>query len=181
MRKLIYQVNVSLDGFADHTAGIVDAELHDFFTAQYDGIDTQLLGRVTYELMEYWHHVKDDPAATKDMLRFAERYLATPKVVFSRTLAGPLHAGERLVSGDPAAEVARLKRLPGKNMAIGGISLAGEVIRKGLVDEYLILVHPVIAGKGRRLFEGLQDRTLLKLIGTQVFRSGIVVLRYEKG
>ncbi len=179
MRKLVYQINVSLDGFADHTAGIVDEELHDFFASQFEGIDTELLGRVTYELMEYWHHAKDDPAADKSMLRFAERYLAVQKVVFSRSLANPGHDNERIVTGDPADEVRRLKELPGKNMAVGGISLAGYLHAKGLIDEYLILVHPVIAGKGRRLFEGYSAALNVRLVATKVFGSGAVVLRYE--
>jgi len=180
MRKLIMEMNISLDGCADHEVALADDELHDFAARQLDGVDLLLFGRVTYELMEgYWPHARDDPQATRSMKAFADRYNALPKVVFSRTLGKVEGQKTRLIMDHVFEEVVKLRQLPGKNMALGGISTCREFMRRGLIDEYLLLVQPVIWGKGPRLFEGLEDRIRLNLIETRTFGSGVVVLRYR--
>lgn len=179
MRKLVWQMNVSLDGFADHTVAIADDELHEFATDQMDRMDILLFGRVTYQLMDVWHQIPADPKATKAMIEFALKFNAMPKIVFSRTLRETERENERLVRNNAVEEIIRLKQQSGKDLSIVGLSLAHELARQGLIDEYLLLLHPVIVGKGRRLFDGLGDRISLRLIDTKTFRSGVVVLRYS--
>ncbi len=170
---------MSLDGCADHRAGIVDAELHDFFTDLLANVDTFLFGRVTFQLMEsYWPHAPEDPNATPDMIRFARMYNAKPKIVFSKTLEKAEGYNTRIVREDVVEEVTKLKQESGGALSIGGISLVQELMRHGLIDEYWLVVHPIIWGQGRRLFDNLPEKILLKLIDTKKFNSGVVALHY---
>lgn len=179
MRKLIFQINVSLDGYADHTVAIADDELHDFSTDLLNTVDTVLFGRVTYQLFEsYWPLAPKDPEATKSIVEFANKINAIPKIVFSKTLQNVGWNNTRLVKSNMAEEVLKLKQGTGKNLSVGGLSLAQSLMKLSLIDEYLILVQPVVVGKGRRLFDGVNDRLDLKLSGTKTFRSGVVVLHY---
>ncbi|MEJ2635219.1 MAG: dihydrofolate reductase family protein [Calditrichia bacterium] len=179
MRKLIFAINVTLDGFADHTAMIADSELHDFFTDLLGSTDIILFGRTTYQLMEdFWPAADKDPGSTESMLRFAERINSMPKIVFSRTLKEVHWSNTRLIKENMVEEVRNLQQQPGRNLAIGSISLANTFMKLGLIDEYRLLVHPVILGKGKRLFEELDNRINLKLADTKKFDSGVVVLHY---
>jgi dihydrofolate reductase len=180
MRKLIMQMNVSLDGVADHTVAIADNELHNFSAEVLRGLDLLLFGRVTYQLMEgYWPRAHEDPQATRSMKDFADKFNAMPKIVFSSTLQEAGWQNSRIVRENAVEEVNRLKRQPGKNIGIGGISISRELMKHGLIDEYLLLVHPVVWGAGRRLFDGMENRINLRLVDTRKFRSGVIVLRYE--
>jgi dihydrofolate reductase len=180
MRKLILSINVSLDGFADHTVAVVaDDELHEFFSDLLDNTDIALFGRVTYQLMaSYWPHAHQDPKATRSMLAFADRFNAVSKIVFSRTLQKADWNNSRLVRDNMGEAVIRLKESPGKNISLGGISISQEFMRRGLIDEYWLAVHPVVVGKGKRLFDNLNERINLRLADTKVFKSGVVVLHY---
>ncbi len=179
MRKLIVSTNVSLDGFADHTITTPDAELLDFFTEQLETIGAVLFGRVTYQLFESsWPHVPEDPNSTRDMLEFAHKINAMPKIVFSRTLQKADWNNTRLERGDLVEEASRLKQGDGKSLLVGGISVMQALTRASLIDEYWLLVHPVIVGQGRRLFAGLDNRLALRLVDTRTFRSGAVMLHY---
>jgi len=181
MSKLVLSINVSLDSFADHTVAVTaDDELHDFFSRLLETTDTALFGRVTYELMEsYWPNAPMDPQATESMRRFADRFNAMPKVVFSRTLEKADWNNTRLVRENAIAEILRMKSEPGKFISVGGMSLAQELMRRNLIDEYWIVVHPVVVGTGRRLFENVTNRIDLRLIDTQTFASGAQVLHYR--
>lgn len=176
-------MNVSIDGFADHTVAVAaDDELHDFFNDLLDDVETLLFGRVTYQLMEtYWPHAPEDPQASRSIIAFANKFNAMPKIVFSRTLQRADWNNTRLVRGNVAEEVIKLKQAPGKNLSIGGLSICQELMRLGLVDEYWLLVQPVIWGKGRRLFDGLNERINLRLVDTKEFASGVIVLHYLAG
>jgi dihydrofolate reductase len=180
MRKLTLSINVSLDGFADHTVAVAaDDELHDFFSGLLADTDIALLGRVTYQLMEsYWPNAHQDPRASKSMLAFADKYSAVPKIVFSRTLQTAVWNNTSVFRGNMVREVIRLKREPGKSISLGGISVSQEFMRRGLINEYWLVVHPVVVGKGKRLFDGQNDRMNLTLVDTKVFKSGAVVLHY---
>ena len=180
MRKLVYECNVSLDGFADHTAaGVVDDELHYFFSGLLDDTDIELFGRVTYQLMEsYWPFAHEDPKANRGMLEFADKFNAIPKIVFSNSLQKADWNNTKLIKGDAVEEVKKLKQQPGKNISIGGIHLASTLMNAGLIDEFWILIHPVIVGKGRRLFEEIKERQNLKLVETKKLNSGVVALHY---
>ena len=181
MRKLVYESNISLDGFGDHTAaGVVDDELLDFFSRLLDETDIELFGRVTYQLMEsYWPNIHQEPNPTRGELEFADRFNSISKIVFSKSLQKAEWNNTRLIKGDAVEEVKKLKQQPGKNISVGGIHLASTLMNAGLIDEYWILIHPVIVGKGRRLFEGINDRQNLKLVETKKFNSGVVVLHYR--
>jgi dihydrofolate reductase len=172
-------VNVSLDGCADHRMGIADDELHDFATEFLGRVDAALFGRVTYELMaSYWPVAPGDPSATKSVIEFANRINAMPKIVFSKTLEKAEWHNTRLVREDAVEEVKRLKEEPGGDLSVGGLSLATALMGEGLIDEHWLLIHPVVWGKGKRLFEGLNVRRNLKFVDTRTFRSGVVVLHY---
>ncbi|MFL5812436.1 MAG: dihydrofolate reductase family protein [Bdellovibrionia bacterium] len=172
-------INVSLDGYADHTVALADDELHAFFSGLLDETGIQLFGRVTYQMMEgYWPHAHENPEASKSDLEFADKFNAVPKIVFSSTLAKAEWNNTTLVKSDALDYVARLKETEGKSLFIGGIKLASSFISQGLVDEYWLVVHPVVAGKGRRLFENVELQ--LKLIESRVFKSGAVALHYVK-
>jgi len=176
------QMNLSLDGCADHRVAIADDELHDFASKLLNNVDILLFGRVTYELMEsYWPHAHEDPNATASMIRFARKINAMPKIVFSETLKKAEWNNTTLVRNSPVEEVIKLKRESGKALSVGGISICQELMRHRLIDEYWILVQPVIWGKGRRLFdESNEEKTMLKLIDTKTFKSGVVVLHYQQ-
>ncbi len=179
MRKLIFSINVSLDGFADHTVAIADDELHEFHVDQLNTIDTVLFGRVTYQLFEsYWPTAPGDPRATKSVIDFADKINAMPKLVFSKTLQNVHWNNTMLVKEDAVREVTKLKRGGGKNLSVGGLGIAQTLANASLIDEYWFLVQPVIVGKGRRLFDGVNNRSNLKLADTKTFHSGVVVLHY---
>jgi dihydrofolate reductase len=180
MGKLVFAINVSLDGFADHTVAVgADDEMHLFFSDLLDETDLALFGRVTYQLMEsYWPHAHEDPKMTKGELEFADKFNAVPKVVFSRTLQKANWNNTRLVRENMVEEVVKLKGQTRKNISLGGISISQELIRLGIVDEFWIVLHPVLVGRGRRLFDGLNSGTNLKLMDSRTFRLGVVALHY---
>ena len=182
MRKLIYAINVTLDGCFDHTNGVPDDALMDYFTELLRGADLLLYGRKTYELMvPYWPDVAKDPSETKADRDFAQVFVATNKIVFSRSLDSA-EANTRIVRTNLRDEVLKLKQEPGKDILLGGIDVASQVIALGLVDEYLFVVMPIIAGQGRRLLEGmsLREKVKLKLVESKISKSGCVVLHYMK-
>jgi dihydrofolate reductase len=181
MRKLFFSINISLDGVADHTVAIADDELHDFSTRLMDIVDTILFGRVTYQLFEnFWPVAYQDPYATKSILRFADRINAMPKVVFSNTLQTAGWNNTQLVKGDAVKEVQKMKQGTGGNLSLGGISLIQTCMKLKLIDEYWLLVQPVIWGRGMRLFDNESERVDLKLVDSRTFKSGVVVLHYSK-
>jgi dihydrofolate reductase len=184
MRKLAAFCNVTMDGyFADKNGDIswakgnMDPEFNAFVADNAKSGGLLLLGRITYELMaSYW---PTPPAVTNDPV-VAERMNNLPKVVFSRTLDKASWSNTKLVKGDVAAEVAKLKREPGEDMAsLGSGSIVSQLAQKGLIDEYQIVVNPVVLGEGRTMFDGIQRNLTLKLIQTRAFGNGNVFLRYE--
>lgn len=179
VRKLVVAINVSIDGYADHTVAIADGELHEFFSILLDETGIELFGRVTYQMMEsYWPHAHENPAASKSDLDFADKFNAIPKIVFSGTLGKAEWNNTTLVKSSALEYVARLKETEGKNLFIGGIKLAGSFMRHGLVDEYWLLIHPVVVGKGRRFFENVNEKSKLRLVESRVLKSGVVALHY---
>jgi len=182
MRKIIFQNAISLDGYYEapnreidwHN---VDAEFNDFAVSFLNTIDTLLFGRLTYQLMaDYWpttDGLKDDPVV-------AERMNSLSKIVFSKTMKKADWNNTRVFSGNIPDEINKLKQQPGKDIAIFGSSdLAVSFIPFGLIDEFRILVNPVILGNGKPLFKGLKERLKLKLLKTKTFNSGNVLLYYK--
>lgn len=180
MRKIIWAINVTIDGFADHTAVIADDELHDFYTDLLGTVDYVLFGRKTYQLLEsYWPNAPEDPEATKSMIKFANRINNLSKIVFSKTLDKVSWNNTRLIKENMTEEVLKLKRQSGNSLSIGGIGIASNFMKLGLIDEYWFLVQPIILGKGRHLVEGIHDQHNLKLSDTKIFDSGVVALHYK--
>jgi dihydrofolate reductase len=177
-------MNVSLDGYVetpDHSLGwaTVDDEVHTWFNDQVRQADAFLYGRRLYELMSaYWPTAESDPAATDAMREFARIWNAKPKVVFSNTL-GSVDEGSRLVRGDVGVELARIREeFPG-DLDLGGPNLASEFIRRGLVDEYRLVIHPVALGGGTPFFPALTSSIPLRLTETHRFASGVVYVGYR--
>jgi dihydrofolate reductase len=182
MRNVIYAINITLDGCCDHTKQFVDEEQLEYFTHLTREADLQIFGRKTYQLMvPYWPEVLKDTSATKADTEFAQAFVSTNKVVFSRSLDGVEDKNTRIVRTLPD-EILKLKQEPGKNILVGGVDIPSQLIELGLVDEYRFVVGPVIAGEGRRLLEGvnLPERLQLKLVESKIFKSGCVALRYLK-
>jgi len=185
MRNLVYGINITLDGCCDHTKGIADDELHEFWTDVVRGAGTLVYGRKTYELMvPFWPEMaKGNSGPTKALNDFAHAFAAVDNiVVFSRTLDKAESENTRVVRGNLKDEILKLKQEEGKSILLGGVDLPSQVIELGLVDEYLFVVQPIIAGDGRRLMEGvnLPEKLQLKLVESRTFKSGCVALRYLK-
>ncbi len=183
MKKLIYALNLTLDGCCDHTKGYVDEELLDFYTHSLEVADTFVYGRKTYQLMvPYWPDVLKDPSASKDDTDFARAFVSKKKVVFSRTLTSVPDPSARIVHGDLRDEILKLKQQPGKDLLVGGVDLPSQLVELGLIDELRFVIGPIIVGQGRRLLDNvsLPEKLRLKLIDTKVSKSGFVALHYAK-
>ena len=184
MRKVIYIISVSLDGFIEAADGDLswsfpDAELHQHFNDLEAETGTALYGRGLYENMSaFWPTAGQDPSAPAVEVEYARIWKAKPKVVFSKTLK-EVGWNSRLVSGDAAEEVRRLKAQPGKDMTVGGAGLAASLLGLGLVDECRLYVHPVVLGSGKPAFGGLHGRVDLVLVEAYTFGSGVVRLTYR--
>jgi dihydrofolate reductase len=179
MRKLIAAMNMTLDGFCDHTAGIADDELHQHYNELLKSADTILYGRITYQLMEYWPTVVKNPTGNKAMDEFAVTMDNISKIVFSHTLKNIGWETARLAKQGIKEEVLELKQKPGKDILVGSPSLIISCMNLDLVDELQLCVHPVILGKGLPLFKNIKNSIDLKLIKTKTFGSGAVVHYYE--
>ena len=179
MRPLRYSINVTLDGCCDHREGIADEELHRHAAENVGGADALIFGRVTYEMMESaWRGPA--PAGTRPawMEPFAATIDAAKKYVVSSTLQR-VDWNAELVRGDLGEAITKLKAEPGRGLFVGGVTLPLALADLGLIDEYELLVHPILAGHGPTLFAGLRERIDLKLVDRMEFGSGVVVLRYE--
>ena len=179
MRKLIAAINMTLDGNCDHTAGIPDEELHQHYAELLDNAGAVLYGRTTYQLMEYWRTVLENPTGEKAMDEFAVAIDRVPKIVFSRTLENVDWESAKLASRDIEEEVLELKQHADKNIFVGSPGLISELTNLNLIDEYQICVHPVIAGSGLPLFKNIDEKIILKLVKTKTFGNGSIILYYE--
>lgn len=183
MRKVVFGINITADGYCSHTDGIADEQVHEYFTRLLRNADVLLYGRVTYQLMvPYWPDVARNQSESETTNEFARVFDSIDKVVFSKTLKNVEDKNSRLTRSNPAEEVLALKQKPGKDICVGSLSIASQLSVRGLIDEYTFVVHPVVAGKGPRLFESvkLQDTFRLDLIGSETFRSGTIALQYKK-
>lgn len=185
MRKVIYSMGVSLDGFIAGPNGEIDwsapdEEQHRFHNEQAREMGAHLYGRRLYEVMRYWETAEEkNPSAPDHELEFARIWRETPKIVFSNTL-DEVEGNSRLARGNIAEEVARLKEQPGKDLAIGGAGLAATFMKLGLIDEYRPFVNQVVVGGGTPYFPAVDERINLRLAETRTFGSGVVYLRYER-
>jgi dihydrofolate reductase len=182
MRKVIFTMSVSVDGFIETANGDIswsspDPELQHHVIDRESTIDTHLYGRRLYETMiAYWPTADENPSASKFVIEYARIWKGKRKIVFSKTLA-QVGGNCQLFRGNISEEINKLKAQPGKDMFVGGPNLASTFMKLGMIDEYWLYVNPIILGSGKPMFPHLGDRTNLKLIETHRFGSGVVLLK----
>jgi len=183
MRNLIFGINLTIDGCCDHTKLSGDDEIHEYFAQLLREADVLVYGRKTYQLMvPFWPDIaKDQSAPTKAMNDFARAFDSVNNtIVFSRSLERAEGKNTRIVRGNLQDEILKLKQEPGKDILTGGVDLPSQLIELGLVDEYRVVVQPLVVGEGRRLLDGLSlpEKLQLKLAESKILKSGCVALRY---
>jgi dihydrofolate reductase len=183
MRNVIYLMNVSLDGFVEGPDGKFgwsrpDEEVHRFYNQIARDMGAFLFGRRTYETMAGWQSIDENMSAPDYVLDFARIWKEKPKIVFSSTREA-VGANCRLARGETAAEIAILKGQPGGDLGVSGPGLASSLARLGLIDEYRLVVYPVIVGGGKSYFPSLDIVLRLRLLESRTFNCGAVYLRYQ--
>ena len=183
MRNLIFAINLTIDGCCDHTKFNPDEETLEFFTQLSRDADTFLYGRKTYQLMvPYWPDAAKNPSGqTKADYEFAKAFDAIRKIiVFSQSLDNTEGEKTKIVRTNLHDEILKLKQEQGKNILTGGVTIPLQLAELGLIDEYVFVVHPIVLGEGRRLFEGinLQEKLQLELVESKIFKAGCIALRY---
>ena len=183
MRKLIAAMNITLDGFCDHTAMIADDEIHQHYNELLSNADTLIYGRITYQLMEsYWPSVVKDPTGNKPTDEFAVLIDNISKIVYSRTLKNVDWKNTTLKKEVIQEEILELKQSRNggsKNIVVGSPGLIIALTQLDLIDEYQLGVQPTVLGSGLPLFKNIRDRIDLKLLKTKTFGCGAVTLYYE--
>jgi dihydrofolate reductase len=182
MRNVIFAINITVDGCCDHTKTIADDELLEYYTQLLRGVDLLVFGRKTYQLMvPYWPDIAKSQSETKATNEFAQTFDSINKIVFSQSLKSA-EGNTRIVRTNLRDEMLKLKREQGTNILVGGVTVPSKLIELGLVDEYRLVVQPIVAGEGRRLLEGvsLPEKLQLKLVESKIFKSGCAALHYMK-
>lgn len=183
MRKLIYGINLTLDGCCDHTKAMGYEDVHQYFTDFMREGDLLVYGRITYELMvPFWPEVAKSQSMNEVSNEFARVFDSLDRLVFSRTLDTVEDGKTRIVRTNLQEEIVKLKQQEGKNILLGGIDLPSQLIEMGLVDEFHFIIQPIIVGEGRRLLDrtNLVKTQELQLVESRVLKSGCVALHYIK-
>jgi dihydrofolate reductase len=184
MRNVIYAINLTLDGCCDHTKFNPAEDLLEHYTRLLrDDAGLLVYGRKTYQLMvPYWPDIAKSQSDTKADIEFAQAFDSLNKIVFSRSLDSAEDKNTRIVRTNLRDEILKLKQEQGKDILVGGVDLPSQLMELGLIDEYRLVIAPIIVGKGRRLFEGvnLPEKYRLKLVESKTFKSGSIALRYLK-
>lgn len=183
MRNVIYAINITLDGCCDHTKQTGGDEILEHYAELLREVGVQVFGRKTYQLMvPYWPDVAKSQSESKASIQFARTFDSLPRIVFSQSLTGVEDKNTRIVRGNLKDEILKLKQERGKSILLGGVDIPSQLVELGLVDEYRIVVQPIIAGEGRRLFDHvrLPEKSQLKLVDSKILKSGCVALRYLK-
>lgn len=186
MRKLIYAINMSVDGRCSHDLGLrPDDEILEYYAGLVRDVDVFLYGRITYQLMvPYWPDVARNPERrSKADVDYARAFESVSKtVIFSKSLARAEDERTTIVRGNLKEEVLKLKEERGRDILTGGVAIPSQLMELGLIDEYRVVIQPVIVGEGRQLFDGSKplERLPLKLVDSRTFKSGWTMLRYLK-
>jgi len=180
MRKLIAAMNMTLDGYCDHTAMIADDEIHEHYNELLRNADTLIYGRITYQLMEsYWPSIVQHPTGNKPTDEFGVLIDNISKIVYSHTLQKVDWKNSTLKREIKKDEILALKEQPGALIFVGSPSLIVAFTQLGVIDEYQLGVQPTILGSGLTLFKNIRERVNLKLLKTKTFGCGAVMLYYE--
>jgi dihydrofolate reductase len=179
MRKIIGALNMTLDGICDHNAGIPDEGIHKHYTELLGQGDAILYGRITYELMEYWRTVLENPSENKSMNDFATAIDKIPKIVFSRSIKNVEWESATMAKRDLKYEVLELKKQSGKDILVGSRSLIIQLLKLDLIDEFQLCIYPMVEGKGLAFFENINDRIIFKLVRNKTFNNGAIILYYQ--
>jgi len=181
MRKLIAAINMTLDGFCDHTSMNADDEIHEHYNELFRNAGTVIWGRTTYQLMEsYWPLVVKEPTGNQPTDDFAVLIDDISKIVYSRTLHSVSWKNTELKHEVVKEDIEALKQQSGKDIFVGSPSLIVELSNLGLIDEYQLAVQPIILGSGLVLFKNITDRIDLKLVKTKTFGCGVVIVYYTR-
>ena len=174
------QLILTINGSVDHTVGIADDELHNFYTDLLTNVDVVLMGRKIYQLMEnFWPVAHKDPRSTKSILRFADKFNSIKKIVFSETLKEVKWQNSQLADRNLQEIISELKNQDGKNISAGSLSIALQLLKLNLIDEFWFAIHPVIVQKGPLLFEGIDIIKKLNFVDSITLSSGVVVHHYQ--
>jgi dihydrofolate reductase len=179
MRKIIAAMNMTLDGFCDHQYGVVDDELHQHYTDLLKTSDTILYGRITFELMTYWQMLIEKPSGVAAEDDFAQAIQKINKIVFSNTITNVAWDSADVADKSLFKTVADLKASEGTDVFVGSPSLIAQLTEKQMIDEYQICIHPVIAGSGLPLFNGLKTLQSLEFIKSKQFKNGSMLMYYR--
>jgi dihydrofolate reductase len=183
MRKLIYGINISLDGCCDHTKFSGADDIQDYFRKLLESVDLIIYGRKTYELMvPFWPEIAQSQSMNEAANAFAKVFANLKRVVVSQTINGLDDQQTTIIRDNLKEEVLKLKQQSGKAISVGGIELPARLIEWDLIDEFHMVIHPIIVGEGRRLFNEMRlpQNLGLKLAASQTLSSGCIALRYEK-
>ncbi len=182
MRKLIAGLNMTLDGYCDHTAGIADDEIHEHYNDVLRAADTLIYGRITYQLMEsYWPMIVKEPTGNKSTDDFAVLIDDISKIVYSRTLKDVSWNNSILKNEIVKDDIIALKEQPGENILVGSPSLIVAFANLGVIDEFQIGVQPIILGDGLPLFKNIRERIDLTFLRSKTFKCGVMMLYYAPG
>jgi dihydrofolate reductase len=182
MRKVMFAMNISIDGCYEHTHFSPNEELMDYFTRLMQDTGLIVYGRKTYELMvPYWPEVAKNRSDSPSDIAFADAMTPIEKIVLSRTLKNAAE-NTRIVSENPEGLIRELKQQPGKKIAFSSTSMLPRLLGLGLIDELYLIVHPVLVGENKRLFENflVPEKLNFQLEHTQLFKSGAIALHYQK-
>jgi len=180
MGKIIGAINMTLDGFCDHTSMIADDEIHQHYTELLRNSSSILYGRITYQLMEYWRTVLEKPTGNRSFDEFAVVIDRIPKIVFSKTLHTVDWPSAHISHKSLKEEVEILKEKEDQDILAGSRTMIISLLDLGLIDELQLMVQPIIAGKGLLLFNNINERKDLNLLRTKTFNgSGSVCFYYK--
>lgn len=179
MRKIVAAINTTLDGFCDHTLITPDEEIHQHYAGLLNQAGLILYGRITYQLMQFWQELVKNPSGEKSMDDFALAMDRVPKIVFSHTLKDPAWESASLATRPIENTIKDLRQQPGGDILVGSRSLIVQLLNHCLLDELQLCVHPLVAGSGSPLFEGISESRPFNLVRTKTFGSGAVLLTYH--